>query len=158
MRAGADALKSLNEKVGGAEGVQGIVDAVNEQMATTEEITNIINETDQPLDEAEIDDEFEALERAEKEKVEREEAEKTRIRLAELAEADAKRLAKEKEEEAEKTKAREKEEEAKQSREKKAEDDVDQALQELSRLSFVQPDEDTEMEGAEKEERLQLPA
>jgi charged multivesicular body protein 7 len=137
MRAGADALKSLNEKVGGAEGVQGVVDAVNEQMATTEEITNIINETDQPLDEAEIDDEFEALERAEKEKAEREEAEKTRARLAELAEA---------------------ENETKQSQEKRAEDDVDQASQAMSRLSFVQPDADEETEGTEKEERLPVPA
>jgi charged multivesicular body protein 7 len=172
MRAGADALKSLNEKVGGAEGVQGIVDAVNEQMATTEEITNIINETDQPLDEAEIDDEFEALERAEKEKVQREEAEKTRQRLAELAEADAKRVAKEKEEEAESTRIRlaqlaeadenrktaEKEEGARQSLEKKAEDEIDQASQELSKLSFVQPDKDVDMDGAEKEERLRVPA
>jgi charged multivesicular body protein 7 len=172
MRAGADALKSLNEKVGGAEGVQGVVDAVNEQMATTEEITNIINETDQPLDEAEIDDEFEALERAEKEKVEREEAEKTRQRLAELAEADAKRMAKEKEEEAESTRIRlaqlaeadekrktaEQKEGARQSLEKKAEDEIDQASQELSKLSFVQPDKDVDMDGAEKEERLRVPA
>jgi charged multivesicular body protein 7 len=152
MRAGADALKSLNEKVGGAEGVQGVVDAVNEQMATTEEITNIINETDQPLDEAEIDDEFEALERAEKEKAEREEAEKTRARLAELAEADERRREREKEKE------NENENETKQSQEKRAEDDVDQASQAMSRLSFVQPDADEETEGTEKEERLPVPA
>jgi charged multivesicular body protein 7 len=146
MRAGADALKSLNEKVGGAEGVQGVVDAVNEQMATTEEITNIINETDQPLDEAEIDDEFEAMERAEREKVEREEAEKTRARLAELAEADERRKEKEREEDMKRSLEAE-----------KAENDVDKASQELSRLSFVQQD-DSEMQDAEEEKPLQVPA
>jgi charged multivesicular body protein 7 len=72
MRQGAIALQGLNEKVGGAEGATAVVDMMNERMATTEEITNIINETGQPVDEMEIEDEFEALEQAEKEKQERE--------------------------------------------------------------------------------------
>jgi charged multivesicular body protein 7 len=135
MRAGADALKNLNEKVGGTEGVQGVVDAVNEQMATTEEITNIINETDQPLDEGEIDDEFEALEKAEKEKMEREEAAKTAARLAELAEVEEKRKLKERELQARQAQ-QQREEEAVQ-KEKKTETEVEKASEELSRLSFV---------------------
>jgi charged multivesicular body protein 7 len=150
MRAGADALKSLNEKVGGAEGVQGVVDAVNEQMATTEEITNIINETDSPLDETEIDDEFEALERAEKEKLDQEAAAKTASRLAILEEADKKRRAKEREE-----KAKQLQEEAKK---KAAETQVDEASQGLANISFHQPEDDEEMKDADKEERIPVPS
>lgn len=157
MRAGADALKSLNEKVGGAEGVQGVVDAVNEQMATTEEITNIINETDQPLDEGEIDDEFEALERAEKEKAEREEAAKTAARLADLEEVEKKRKEKEKEDEANKAQ-QEKEKGEGQAQNGEVEDEVEKASQELSRLSFVQQDEDEEMKDAEEEQRIPVPS
>lgn len=155
MRAGAAALKGLNEKVGGAEGVQGVVDAVNEQMATAEEITNIINETSQPLDEAEIDDELEALERAEKEKEEKAEAERTATRLAELESLEKKR--KEKEAESEKLReAKAAKEASKESMEnEKTEHEIDQASQSLSRMSFQQPDE--EMEDAD-EERIAIPA
>jgi charged multivesicular body protein 7 len=142
MRAGADALKSLNEKVGGAEGVQGVVDAVNEQMATTAEITDIINETDRPLDEAAIDDEFEALERAENEKKEQEAAAKTAARLAELADVERKRNEKQKEFA------------SSQSQEKH----VEAASLDLSRLSFQQPEDDVEMEDAEKEQRIPVPS
>lgn len=145
MRAGAEALKSLHEKVGGAEGVQGVVDAVNEQMATTEEISNIINETDRPLDEAEIDDEFEALERAEKEKEAKAEAEKTAARLATIDEAERKRAAQEQRVEAAKLKAAQ-----------DAEQEVESASQGLSNLSFQQQDE--EMEGAENHGRVRVPA
>jgi charged multivesicular body protein 7 len=157
MRAGAVALKGLNEKVGGAEGVQGVVDAVNEQMATTEEITNIINETSQPLDEDEIDDEFEALEKADQEKRDKEEAQRTAARLAVLEETENKR----KEKEA--TEAREKEKEAADAKRKekeledepeKTEAQVDEASQSLARMSFQQPDD--EMEDAVEEERAPI--
>lgn len=150
MRAGADALKSLNEKVGGAEGVQGVVDAVNEQMATTEEITNIINESDQPLDEAEIDDEFEALEKAEKEKEEEEAAVKTAARLAELAEADKKRKEVEEKENEEK--------ERQSTADKATEAAVEEASQGLSRLSFYQANQDADSEDAKKDERIAVPS
>jgi charged multivesicular body protein 7 len=141
MRAGAAALKGLNEKVGGAEGVQGVVDAVNEQMAVTEDITNIINETSQPLDEDEIDDEFEALEKADREKREKEEAEATATRLAVLEEMENKR--KEKEAEA----AKQKENRAVENTEEK----VDEASQSMARMSFHQEDE---MEDSEEEQRV----
>jgi charged multivesicular body protein 7 len=84
MKAGAEAMALLNNKVGGVEGVQQVVDAVNDQMATTEEITNIINDSAAPIDENEVDDELAELEKAEKEKQEREEAAKTAALLAEL--------------------------------------------------------------------------
>ncbi|KAF2451474.1 hypothetical protein P171DRAFT_492837 [Karstenula rhodostoma CBS 690.94] len=84
MKAGAEAMALLNKQVGGAEGVQKVMDSVNEEIATTEEITNIINESATPVDESEIDDEFAELEKAEKEKQEKEEAAKTAELLAEL--------------------------------------------------------------------------
>lgn len=132
MRAGAAALKGLNEKVGGAEGVQGVVDAVNEQMATTEEITNIINETDSAVDEVDIEDEFEALERAEKEKKEQEEAAKTAAKLAQLEEAE--RRQKEQQAKAEAAAQQQSEDEV-------VEEKVEQASQGIAKMSFQQQDE-----------------
>ena len=150
MRAGAAALKGLNEKVGGAEGVQGVVDAVNEQMATTEEITNIINETNQPLDEAEIDDEFEALEKVEKEKQDKLEAARTIARLAELEELEKQHKDAEIEREKQKNATKEELEED------KVEQEVAEASQGLANLSFLQPD--NEAEDGEKEKSVQVPA
>jgi charged multivesicular body protein 7 len=95
MKAGADAMSVLNQKVGGAEGVQDVMDRVNEQMATTDEITNIINENATPIDEGEVDDEIEAMERTERERTEVEEAAVTAARLAELGEAEKARKEKE---------------------------------------------------------------
>lgn len=92
MKAGAEAMALLNKQVGGAEGVQKVMDSVNEEIATTEEITNIINESATPIDESEIDDEFAELEKIEKEKREKEEAERTAELLAELP--DTKKLRK----------------------------------------------------------------
>jgi charged multivesicular body protein 7 len=136
MRAGAAALKDLNEKVGGAEGVQGVVDAVNEQMAMTEDITNIINESDQPLDEGEIDDEFEALEKADREKREKEEAEKIAARLAQLEAVEEKHKDKEAADE------RQRQHEVVEAG--KTEQQVDEASQSMARMSFQQPDDEME--------------
>lgn len=88
MKAGAEAMTVLHEKVGGVEGVQRVMDSVNDQVATVDEITGIINESATPIDEGEIDEEFEALEKAEEEKREQEAAAKTAARLAKLAEAE----------------------------------------------------------------------
>lgn len=162
MRAGADALKTLNEKVGGAEGVQGVVDAVNEQMMTTDEITTIINESEQPLDEGEIDDEFEALEKAEKEKQAKIEAEKTAARLAELEQLET--LCREKEQKAigqrEQLEARQRFEQMQREKRKEneiqeAEEAVQDASQSFSQLTVDPADE--EMKDRENE-RVMLPA
>lgn len=142
MRAGAAALKGLNEKVGGAEGVQGVVDAVNEQMAATEEITNIINETDTIVDEVDIEDEFEALEKAEKEKKEQEEAAKTAAKLAQLQEAERKR----REQQANATASLER----KHSEDDVVEEKVEQASQGIAKLSFQQQDEQESQEEGER--------
>lgn len=142
MRAGAAALKGLNEKVGGAEGVQGVVDAVNEQMAATEEITNIINETDTVIDEVDVEDEFEALERAEKEKKEQEEAAKTAARLAQLEEAERKQKERQAKEDAL--------QKNKQTEDQVVDGKVEQASQGIARISFIEQDQ---KEASEERER-----
>ncbi|KAF1993383.1 hypothetical protein P154DRAFT_527797 [Amniculicola lignicola CBS 123094] len=128
MKLGAAALKGLNEKVGGAEGVTKVVDALRDGMDTADEITTIINESGEHIDETEVDEEFEALEEAEREKREQEEAAKTAARLAELEQVERQRREKEA---AEKQKAAE----------EKVEEDVVTASQTLSRLSFEAPPE-----------------
>lgn len=92
MKAGAEAMALLNKQVGGAEGVQKVMDLVNEEIATTDEITTIINESATPVDESEIDDEFAELEKSERESQEKEEAKRTAELLAELP--DSKKLPK----------------------------------------------------------------
>jgi charged multivesicular body protein 7 len=148
MRAGATALKSLNEKVGGAEGVQGVVDAVNEQMGVAEEISGIINEGGQGLDEGEIDEELEELERVEREKQERIEAERTAKRLEELEEVERKRREKEAERAEQKPVER-----VEKGEDETTEKKVDETEQDLARLSFVQQ-EDEEMEDAGGKKRV----
>ncbi|OCL12450.1 hypothetical protein AOQ84DRAFT_334295 [Glonium stellatum] len=100
MEASASVLRGLHKEVGGVEGVEGVVDALKEEMGRVDEVSGIINEVGQEgtvIDEAEVDQEFEALEKAERQKKEKaekeerekrenEEAEKTRRRLAELEE------------------------------------------------------------------------
>lgn len=157
MRMSAVALKGLNKRVGGVEGVEGVVDALREEMSTADEISNAINEAGEPVDEGEIDDELEELERAEREKreaiekaarekKETEEAAKTAARLAELEVLEIERKAKE----AEKERQRAKEAEAAKAKETKesdkAKEDIDMS-QSLARMSFVQePKEDAEEE------------
>lgn len=95
MGASSEVLKSLNAQVGGAEGVEEVVDHLREQMSQADEVSSILAEQAPVVDEGEIDDELEAMLREEKgkeeeiEKVQREaeqkkEAEATARRLAEL--------------------------------------------------------------------------
>lgn len=95
MGASADVLKGLHAQVGGAEGVEEVVDRMREQMAQADEVASILNESGPVVDQAELDDELdamlleerkeeEALERGRKEAEARKEAERTAKRLAEL--------------------------------------------------------------------------
>ena len=96
MESSSKTLKSLNAQTGGVEKVQDIVDGLREEMTSADEINQVLNEVSgSTVDEAEVDDELEALEKAEKEKqeaIERqeqerrelEEAENTKRKLAEL--------------------------------------------------------------------------
>ncbi|KAK4895381.1 hypothetical protein LTR27_006445 [Elasticomyces elasticus] len=101
MEASSQTLKSLNQKTGGVERVQDVMEGLRDEMANTEEIQSAINEVSVgAVDEGEVEDELEAMERAEREVVERrervareamekEEAERTRVRLAELEQVKA---------------------------------------------------------------------
>lgn len=96
MESSSKTLKSLNEQTGGVEKVQDVVDGLKDEMMNVDEIGQAINEVSPGIvDEGEVDDELEALEKAEREKQEEaerkerekkeaEEAEMTRKRLAEL--------------------------------------------------------------------------
>ncbi|KAF2690441.1 hypothetical protein K458DRAFT_328827 [Lentithecium fluviatile CBS 122367] len=137
MKAGADAMDVLNQKVGGAEGAQNIMDAVNEQMTTVDEIASIINESATPVNEEEVDDEFETMEKAEKEKREQEEAAKTATRLAELAGAE--KIQKEKEAQ------REEEQERKRHEAAMEESEVAETSTDFSQLSVEADGEEEKM-------------
>lgn len=113
MEASTKVLTGLNKEVGGIERVDDVVDQLREQMTQVDEVGNVIAEAGQSgvVDEGEVDDELEAMEREErvkreeeermaKEEKERKEAEVTRRRLDALAEVErqAKEAAKKAEE------------------------------------------------------------
>ena len=76
-------LTSLHAQVGGAEGVAEVVDKLSDEMAKHDDISALISEG-RPVDEAEIDAEFEAMQRAERDRVEEQKTEKVRQELASL--------------------------------------------------------------------------
>ncbi|KAK8043238.1 Snf7-domain-containing protein [Apiospora phragmitis] len=97
MQTSTTALKSLNAQVGGVDKVDAVFDQLREQMGEVDEVGNLISEAgpNATIDEAEVDDEFEAMlaeerkkeeeaERVKKEAQQEKEAEETRRRLAEL--------------------------------------------------------------------------
>lgn len=72
MRSSTSVLKNLNQQVGGAEGVDEVLEALREETSKTEEITNLVSETGtEGVDEDEVDEEFEAMQQAEREKEEK---------------------------------------------------------------------------------------
>lgn len=99
MKAGAEAMAFLNSQIGGVEGVRNIMDVLNDEMATVDEVSRTINESGPIVDEGEIDDELEAIGKEEQAKKEEEAAAQTAARLGELAEAkaDAEKVSKEQE-------------------------------------------------------------
>ncbi|KAF2152559.1 hypothetical protein K461DRAFT_268486 [Myriangium duriaei CBS 260.36] len=72
MRESGDVLKRLNAQVGGAEGVDEVMERLRAEMDVTEDITQTVTEGSKvtDIDEGEVDEELEALERAEREKKE----------------------------------------------------------------------------------------
>ncbi|QSZ28732.1 hypothetical protein DSL72_003234 [Monilinia vaccinii-corymbosi] len=74
MESSTKVLSSLNKEVGGMERVDDVVDQLREQMGQVDEIGDIIAEPGQNnVDEAEMDDELEAMEKEETRKIEAEE-------------------------------------------------------------------------------------
>ncbi|KAF2734959.1 hypothetical protein EJ04DRAFT_576509 [Polyplosphaeria fusca] len=170
MKASAVALRGLNERVGGAEGVADVMDDLREQHATADDINRIINESSEQIDEGEVEDEFEALEKAEREKQEteakarrekeeQEEAANIAARFAELEKGEKSR--REKEEQAAKEKAekeaQEKKERTGEESNEKTEEEILKTSQELAQLSF-QEDEAQEEESRKEDENTPLPA
>jgi charged multivesicular body protein 7 len=84
MQASTGVLRGLHTQIGGAERVEDIVEELREEMAKVDEVGSIMNEAGPVIDEGEIDEELEALEKADREVQEREEAAATERRLAEL--------------------------------------------------------------------------
>ncbi|RFU26599.1 hypothetical protein B7463_g9731, partial [Scytalidium lignicola] len=88
MEASTRVLSSLNTEVGGVERVDDVVDRLREQMEGVDEVGNVIAEVGQGttvIDEAEVDDELEAMEREEKEKKQEQERKLKKMREQEEA-------------------------------------------------------------------------
>ncbi|KAI6383149.1 hypothetical protein MCOR25_000335 [Pyricularia grisea] len=77
MDTSTEALRGLNEQIGGVERVEDVVDRLREQMDAVDEVGTILAESGPVLDEGELDDELAALEGEEKRK-EEEAAERVR--------------------------------------------------------------------------------
>jgi charged multivesicular body protein 7 len=87
MEASTAVLKGLHAEVGGAERVEQVVEELREEMGNVDEVGKIIAEAGDPslvVDDEEVDDELEAMEREEKEKKDEAEAQETARRLATL--------------------------------------------------------------------------
>lgn len=88
MQTSTSALKSLNKQVGGVDKVDSVFDALREQMGEVDEVGNIIAEAGPTatVDEAEVDEEFEAM--LEEERKKEEELEKKRKKAEEDQQAE----------------------------------------------------------------------
>ena len=84
MEASTGVLRGLHTQIGGAERVEDVVEGLREEMSKVDEIGGIMNEAAPVIDESEIDDELEALEKSDQKTREDAEAEETRKKLAEL--------------------------------------------------------------------------
>ncbi|KAK1061784.1 hypothetical protein LTR74_010801 [Friedmanniomyces endolithicus] len=96
MEASSQTLRALNQKTGGVERVQDVMEGLRDEMTSVDEIQQAINDGSAGgVDEGEVEDELEAMEKVERERIEgverkgrevqeAEEAERTRRRLAEL--------------------------------------------------------------------------
>ncbi|KAK8161010.1 Snf7-domain-containing protein [Phyllosticta citrichinensis] len=143
MEASAGVLKSLNAQVGGAEGVEEVVERLRDEMGRVDEVSALVGEVGREgpagavVDEEDVEAEFAELERAERERREAEEAERTRRRLQELdaLEAERKRMERERERErAERSDGAKDQERGEKTQGE--EEELLQASQELGRMSL----------------------
>ncbi|OIW32158.1 hypothetical protein CONLIGDRAFT_652952 [Coniochaeta ligniaria NRRL 30616] len=138
MESSGEALKRLNAAVGGAEGVEGVVDRLRSQMDTADEVNSILADAETAggvvVDEGEIDDELAVMEREEREKeeAERKKVEEERKRIEEEKKAaEAEEVRKRLEAVGKKEKERDAEVEAK----------ADDTTEELSRMTLEETKE-----------------
>lgn len=94
LEASSQALRSLNQKTGGVEKVQDVMEGLRDEMMNTDEIQQATNEVSaDAVDEGEMEEEFEALEKAEKCRVEEAERREREAKEAQEAEETRKKLA-----------------------------------------------------------------
>ncbi|EMC91959.1 hypothetical protein BAUCODRAFT_98506 [Baudoinia panamericana UAMH 10762] len=94
MEASSQTLRSLNRKTGGVEKVQDVMEGLREEMMNADEIQQAIADASAgTVDEGEVDDELEALESAEKQKVDEVERKRREENDAVEVEVTARRLA-----------------------------------------------------------------
>lgn len=87
MEASAGVLRSLNKQVGGVENVENVVERLQDEIGTVDEVGRVLEEplnAGAAIDESEIDDELAAMEQEEKREREDGEVEATRKQLQEL--------------------------------------------------------------------------
>lgn len=94
MEASTGVLRGWNKEVGGVERVEDVIEELREEMGKVDEVGQVINEpigAGEQVDESEVDDELEAMEREERAEAKRasqreeEQAKRTRRRLEEIA-------------------------------------------------------------------------
>lgn len=94
MEASARTLRSLNAQTGGVERVQDVMEGLREEMADVEEVGRVVGEVGaEGVDEGEVEDELEGMERAERERVEEDERKKREVEEEREAEETRRRLA-----------------------------------------------------------------
>lgn len=87
MQSSADTLKSLNQRIGGVDKVDLVMEDLREQMGVVNDVGQILQEpldNNATVDEAEVDEELVALEKQEAARKEEMQAEATKAQLAEL--------------------------------------------------------------------------
>ncbi|KAB5572101.1 SNF7 family protein [Coniochaeta sp. 2T2.1] len=144
MESSGEALRRLNAAVGGAEGVEGVVDRLRTQMDTADEVNSILADAETAggvvVDEGEVDDELEAMEAEEraKEEAERKKVEDERRRVEEEKKAAEAEEVRRRLEAAGKVPETEREKE-----DAKVEAEADDTAEELSRMTLG-PDKEAE--------------
>lgn len=173
MESSAAVLKNLNKEIGGVERVKRVTDELRERMADAEDVNAVLNEVGREggVDEGEVEDELEALEREEREReeaiqrgrrekqeaVERERqrvederrAEETRKRLAELEEAERRRR-----------EARAKEEDEKGKEDEQKQPEVEKTTEESRQTTLPErpaPPDDQKFEEGERQKEEPIP-
>ncbi|KIW64740.1 hypothetical protein PV04_09652 [Phialophora macrospora] len=133
MESSASALKTLNAKIGGVERVEDVLDSLRDEVSRVDEVSNVLSEpgaVDQKalLDEAEVDDELEQMEREEREKAHRAEEEKTREKLRQLEALEEAQREKEREREQQRERERETQREQQREKEREKDENLENAL------------------------------
>ncbi|KAL6248485.1 hypothetical protein RBB50_004740 [Rhinocladiella similis] len=153
MEASAGVLKTLNRKVGGVEKAEDVLDSLREEMGKVDEVGGVISEPldgKVVLDDAEVDDEFEALEREEKlarEKAEKAEQERQQGREAEETRRRLQELDRLQQEAAEKAKERQESENQQSQNQTQPEDgtveqELSRSIEKMERMDISQPQQE----------------